>query len=233
MIWKKLLVIGDSNVQFGWSKEGTWLSLLADLLQRKCDIICRGFSGYNTHYIKLMLSDIMKEFQIDSISGIIILLGSNDSARENSIQHVSLKKYKENLDFIFNYLTCEWGIEKQKIIIISPPKIDDQKWKNYTLQMNYEMNHFDGLVKSYANECVNFAKQNQLLHLDLYYKMDAQGDAFKQLLNDGLHFSTAGSLFLFENLKPLVNRLTENINVNYPYWRDIDPMNPNLNQIDY
>jgi len=77
MKWKKLLLIGDSNIQYGFSAEGRWVSLLADLLQRKCDVINRGFSGYNTNYLKIMLPEILDEFEIDTTCGIIILLGKN------------------------------------------------------------------------------------------------------------------------------------------------------------
>ncbi len=75
MKWKKLVLIGDSNIQYGFSAEGRWVSLLADLLQRKCDVINRGFSGYNTNYLKIMLPEILDEFEIDTTCGIIILLG--------------------------------------------------------------------------------------------------------------------------------------------------------------
>ncbi len=76
MNWKKLVLIGDSNIQYGFSGEGRWVSLLADLLQRKCDVINRGFSGYNTKYLKYMLPELLAEFKPETICGIIILLGT-------------------------------------------------------------------------------------------------------------------------------------------------------------
>lgn len=75
MVWKKLLLIGDSNIQYGFSNEGRWASLIADQLQRKCDVINRGFSGYNTNHLKLMLPEILDEFQPSQTCGIIMLLG--------------------------------------------------------------------------------------------------------------------------------------------------------------
>ena len=129
MVWKKLVLIGDSNTQYGYAKEGTWVSLLSEMLQRKCDVINRGFIGYNTAYIREFLPKILQEFDAESICGIIIMLGTNDSAIETSIQHVSLKNYKDNLDWIISYLTKSFMLSKEKIIIVTPGKIDDEKWQ--------------------------------------------------------------------------------------------------------
>ena len=74
--WKKLLFIGDSNMQYGFSDEGRWISLIADHLQRKCDVINRGFSGYNTKHLRTMLPQLLEEFEPETTCGIIILLGT-------------------------------------------------------------------------------------------------------------------------------------------------------------
>jgi lysophospholipase L1-like esterase len=46
--WPKVLLLGDSLTQFGFGANGCWVALLADALQRKCDVINRGLSGYNS-----------------------------------------------------------------------------------------------------------------------------------------------------------------------------------------
>ena len=76
--WKKLIIIGDSNTQFGFGTEceANWLSFLANMLQRRCDVINRGFSGYNTRYMKDLTPRILSEFQVKTICGVIVLLGS-------------------------------------------------------------------------------------------------------------------------------------------------------------
>ena len=95
MAWKKLILLGDSNTQFGFNSG--WASKLADLLQRKCDVVNRGFSGYNTDHIRTMLPDVVEEFDAKLICGVVIMLGSNDSTMNtNHIQHIPLEKYKQN-----------------------------------------------------------------------------------------------------------------------------------------
>ena len=46
------------------------------------------------------------------------------------------------------------------------------------------------------------------------------------MLNDGLHLSTEGSDFLFELLKPVLEKHTRDLPMLYPYWADIDNENP-------
>ena len=57
--WPKILLIGDSLTQLGYSDSGKWVALLADLFQRKCDVINRGFSGYTTRSIKPFIPNVL------------------------------------------------------------------------------------------------------------------------------------------------------------------------------
>lgn len=224
MKWKKLLLLGDSNTQFGFSKEGSWVSLLSDYLQRKCDVINRGFSGYNTEHIHKILPEILNEFEPENTCGLILMLGSNDSAdqKTSSIQHVPLKRYIENLEAIISYITQTWGLNKNKLIIITPPKIDNTKWSEVKERQNCVSSHFDELVIHYANECADLAIKNNLELIDLYKEM-AKSRNFSDLLFDGLHLSTAGGLFLFELLKPVLEKnILEGLKYNFPYWKDIN-----------
>jgi hypothetical protein len=48
------------------------------------------------------------------------------------------------------------------------------------------------------------------------------------MLSDGLHLSTQGSEFLFELLKPVVTKATEQLPMLYPEWHGIDNDNPEV-----
>lgn len=223
MKWKKLLLIGDSNIQYGFNTDGQWASLLASFLQRKCDVINRGFSGYNTKHLKIMLPGILEEFEPGNTCGIIILLGSNDSAVDTSMQHVPIKEYRSNLESITDYITGKWGFSKEKIILLSPPRIDDSKWLKFCQEMGYDKSHTDELATKYARECTDLATEKQIACLDLNKLMSDKPGGFADLLVDGLHFSKEGSECVFENLKPIVEQLISNdLSFNYPYWKDIN-----------
>ena len=118
--WKKLILIGDSNTQFG-NGPSNWVAGISEPLQRKCDVINRGMSGYNSNTVRIILPKIFEEFNPDFICGVVIMLGTNDSAA-NELQHMPLDKYKENLAHIVDYVIDFTKLNKEKIILISPGK---------------------------------------------------------------------------------------------------------------
>ena len=157
MKWKKLIILGDSNTQFG-NGESAWISKISDLLQRKCDVINRGFSGYNTDQIKTILPKILKEFEPHYVCGCVIMLGTNDSAT-NDLQHVPLERYRENMKSLLEIL-FKFGIEKRNCILLSPPIINDAKWKEEVFnKFGSESSHFDHLVREYALASIQVAKE--------------------------------------------------------------------------
>lgn len=221
-MWKKLLIIGDSNSQYGYSDEGKWVSMLSDALQRRCDVINRGFSGYNTNHLRIVLPSLLKEFPVDAICGVILFLGSNDSSK-SEIQYVPIEEYVQNMKFMIEY-TLKKGVEKSKIIIVAPPRIADEKFAKDRAAQNLECFHYDGLVKKYSERCIQLAKSLDLEVVDFYNLMNNGGLKVEDYLKDGLHLSQAGSKLLFDNLWPIVDKnivKKHGLNFNLPYWRDI------------
>ena len=110
MKWKKFILLGDSNTQFGYSPDGKWVSMLSHLLQRQCDVVNRGFSGYNSTHLRKMVPEIMEEFDVKDIAGVILWIGSNDSTHHsNEIQVISLLKapfFLINCFFLFKPLNA-------------------------------------------------------------------------------------------------------------------------------
>jgi lysophospholipase L1-like esterase len=233
MKWKKLILLGDSNTQFSWGKASGWASDLADALQRKCDVINRGFSGYNSDKIRIILPRIFDEFNSESICGVVIMLGSNDSTKDtNKLQHVPLARFESNLNAMIEYLD-KLGIDERKIVLITPPKIDDAKWEATVSSRdhNEHSDHFDMLVSNYAACVKKVATEKRTLFLDFNNIMEECGDDFKECLFDGLHLSDKGSELLFENLMPIVNQhIAHNLKFNFPYWKDIKPDQTDIHQ---
>ena len=233
MKWKKLILLGDSNTQFAWGKASGWASDMSDMLQRKCDVINRGFSGYNTDKIRLILPRILDEFNSESICGLIIMLGSNDSTKEtNKIQHVPISRFEGNLNYILDYI-LKLGIDNKKIIVITPPRIDETKWEATVNSRNQaeHSDHFDHLVTEYARIVKKVALEHETHVLDLNSIMHEFGERYRDFLFDGLHMSANGSELLFDNLMPLVNQhIAAHIKFNFPYWRDIKEDQTEINQ---
>ncbi|KAL2773558.1 isoamyl acetate-hydrolyzing esterase 1-like protein isoform a precursor, partial [Daubentonia madagascariensis] len=69
-------------------QQGGWGASLADKLVRKCDVLNRGFSGYNTRWAKIILPRLIRKGNsLDNPVAVTIFFGANDSA---------LKGYKLN-----------------------------------------------------------------------------------------------------------------------------------------
>ena len=56
-MWPRVVLIGDSLTQQG-GRVGGWVARLAEALERKCDVVNRGFSGYTTRTIRVGLQDL-------------------------------------------------------------------------------------------------------------------------------------------------------------------------------
>lgn len=86
---------------------------------RKCDVITRGFSGYNTRWCRVILPDILKEFDPQDIAFATIFLGANDSnLPENTVQHVPLPRYKQDLKDMVEMMMVHMHFNLMFIIIV-------------------------------------------------------------------------------------------------------------------
>eukprot|EP00106_Octopus_bimaculoides_P019821 XP_014787263.1 PREDICTED: isoamyl acetate-hydrolyzing esterase 1 homolog [Octopus bimaculoides] len=85
--------------KYAFSHDGCWAALVADILQRKCDVINRGFSGYNSRWCKKILSSVLNKNELKDAVFVTIFLGANDCADEkiNPLQHVPVDEYKNNM----------------------------------------------------------------------------------------------------------------------------------------
>jgi isoamyl acetate esterase len=217
-MWKKLILIGDSNTQFGYG-EASWVSIISDRLQRKCDVINRGFSGYSTKHLRNMLPEIMNEFNKENVAGVIIGLGTNDSSKAPQ-QNVPVDKYGENMNWIIEYLT-NFGIDSQNIVLIIPPPIDDQKWIQTKKSFGDQSFHFHSLVMSYVDLCIKIAIEKSLSFVNLHEKMS---QPFGKYLHDGLHLSHEGGSLLADSLWEIVSKWSHLKEEKYPNWRNL-PLN--------
>ena len=141
--WPNILLIGDSLTQQGYSDSGKWVALLADLYQRKCDIINRGFSGYTTQSIKIFVPRLLTENLVCGNVATVVLLGANDSNLKelNGAQHVPLEQYKNNLREIIDTLNKK-GIATSKILLVPPPPCNEEMWRRaLEAKLNSQISH--------------------------------------------------------------------------------------------
>ncbi|KAK7502481.1 hypothetical protein BaRGS_00006434 [Batillaria attramentaria] len=225
-MWPKVVLFGDSLTQYSFSLDGCWGALVSDLLQRKCDVINRGFSGYNVRWCRLMLPQLVPKEVAKETVAITIFLGANDSNdfELNSRQHVPLEEYREGLGSMIDHLLSV-GVSRDKIILISPPAFAAEAWEKQCIMKGKPLSKNNKTTGEYAKVCMSVAKEYGTQTVDLYTSM-MKSPNWEEMLIDGLHLSQSGSKHLFDLLKPVMEQLTSNLPMKFPLWDQVDIENP-------
>uniref|UniRef100_G1LPN0 Isoamyl acetate-hydrolyzing esterase 1 homolog n=2 Tax=Ailuropoda melanoleuca TaxID=9646 RepID=G1LPN0_AILME len=197
---------------------------------RKCDVLNRGFSGYNTRWAKIILPRLIsKGNSPDSPVAVTIFFGANDSALkdENPKQHVPLAEYAENLSSMVRYLRSA-GVPGSRLVLIAPPPLCEDAWEQECRLQGSKLNRLNSVVGEYAGACVQVARDCGIDVLDLWTLMQEDTQDFSAYLSDGLHLSPKGNEFLFSHLWPLIEKKVSSLPLLLPYWRDVAEAKPEL-----
>lgn len=130
---KNILVVGDSLTEQGF--ENQWCAKLQHHYQRRADVVCRGFGGYNTRWVLETLESsgrehIIPPHVVDQTLFCVVFLGANDAVSAEYPQHVPLDEYEANLRKI---ATCLNDVVRPAhgVIILTPPPIDQVRYLEY------------------------------------------------------------------------------------------------------
>ncbi|KAK2891824.1 hypothetical protein Q8A73_017489 [Channa argus] len=226
VIWPKVILFGDSITQFSFQANG-WGTEIANQLARKCDVVNRGLSGYNSRWAKIVLPRLISSHNSADIAAVAVFFGANDSALEdkNPQQHVPLQEYLENLKEI-NRLLASAGVPADKVIFITPPPIHEPSWEKECILKGCPLNRHNSVAGQYAQACVQAAHQCGTDVLDLWTLMQKDGQDYTMYLSDGLHLSEKGNQFLAQHLWGLLESRVANLPFILPYWGDVDAKIP-------
>jgi len=136
--WPRVLLFGDSLTQYGFGLEGGWAAMLADRLQRKADVVNRGFSGYNTRWCRSIMDQVFAKEAPSELACVIILLGSNDASLPDCFPktHVPVEEYESNLSSMIDDLVFKFGIAKSKLILVTPPPVNRKMLEEWSPEEN-------------------------------------------------------------------------------------------------
>ncbi|TRY85963.1 hypothetical protein DNTS_015372 [Danionella cerebrum] len=223
--WPQIILFGDSITQFSFQANG-WGSQICHKLERKCDVINRGLSGYNTRWAKIVLPRMVPVSDAP-VAAVTVFFGANDCALEekNPTQHVPLEEFSENLKDIVSYLRSA-GVTADKVIFITPPPLQEAAWEKECVLKGSALNRLNSVTGQYAQACVQAAGQCGVDVLDLWTLMQKDGKDFSVYLSDGLHLSDKGSQFVSEHLWTLLEKRVAELPFILPYWGDVDPKSP-------
>uniref|UniRef100_A0A8C6B5R3 Isoamyl acetate-hydrolyzing esterase 1 homolog n=1 Tax=Monodon monoceros TaxID=40151 RepID=A0A8C6B5R3_MONMO len=227
LLWPRVLFFGDSTTQFSF-QQGGWGASLADKLVRKCDVLNRGFSGYNTRWVKIILPRLIRKGNsLDSPVAVTIFFGANDSALkgENPKQRIPLEEYAANLTSTVQHLQSV-GVPESRLIRTTPlPPLCEAAQR----QEGCKLNRLNLVVGEYARACLQVAQDCGIDALDLWTLMQKDSQDFSSsCLPDGLHLSPKGNEFLFSHLWPSIEKKVSSLLLLLPYWRDMAEAKPEL-----
>ena len=108
-----------------------FLSFVSFFINRKCDVLNRGFSGYTSAYNKFILPKVLQSDNNPKGSAVaaIVLLGSNDAVcNETDPRGLTVEQYATNLMDILTQFMND-GMEASQIVLMTPPAVADDKYK--------------------------------------------------------------------------------------------------------
>ncbi|XP_054842057.1 isoamyl acetate-hydrolyzing esterase 1 homolog [Eublepharis macularius] len=229
----RIILFGDSITEFSFQENG-WGASLAHRLARKCDVLNRGLSGYNSRWAKIVLPRIInKDSSAENTVAVTVFFGSNDSALKelNPKQHVPLDEYADNLKSMIQYLKSV-NIAEDKIILVTPPPLHETAWEKECIAKGEKLNRLNSTTGKYAKACVQIARDCGTEVVDLWTLMQENNQDFCCYLSDGLHLSGEGNNFLANQLWSLLERRTSELPLLLPYWRDVDHLHPEASLLE-
>ena len=81
-------------------------ALKKGIMFRKCDVLNRGFSGYNSRWCDIVLPRLVTKDCAQEIAAFILFLGANDSNLPESKQHVPCNDYSKHMTSMLQYLNA-------------------------------------------------------------------------------------------------------------------------------
>lgn len=185
-----------------------WASLLSSSYQRRADVVNRGFSGYNTRHALELVPRVFgtadKHDGPNNILFVTVFFGANDAAIPGERQHVPLEEYGENLSKIVTEIRKETSsLPDFPIIIMTPPPIDEQAWKEYLGLFDYYDRRND-VARKYGLEAKRIAKELDCTVLDTWELLGGDSPGYGKHLFDGLHLSESGNELIHEGLMRLL-----------------------------
>uniref|UniRef100_A0A8C9EFS8 1-alkyl-2-acetylglycerophosphocholine esterase n=1 Tax=Phocoena sinus TaxID=42100 RepID=A0A8C9EFS8_PHOSS len=145
-------------------QQGGWGASLADKLVRKCDVLNRGFSGYNTRWVKIILPRLIRKGNsLHSPVAVTVFFGANDSALkgENPKQRIPLEEYA------VRHLQSVGAPESRLVRTTPPPPLCEAAQR----QEGCKLNRLNLVVGEYARACLRVAQDCGIDALDLWTLM--------------------------------------------------------------
>ncbi|KAJ3116939.1 hypothetical protein HDU96_008339 [Phlyctochytrium bullatum] len=228
----QFLLFGDSLTQQGYdAHRHGWVALLSDCYIRKAELRNRGFSGYNTRWLKPLLKEILSEFEDGQLLLMTVWAGANDAVvpEANAHQAVPLSEFKDNLSQMLQ--TAKSLHPRVKIVVITPPPVDAEAWGEHCKNNNRPADRTLERTSVYKDACLQVAEEiagafpGDIAMLDTFKMLDIDTstsaervkEKLRKVFYDGLHFNALGNDTVGDAVKALI----------LATWPELNPENMN------
>ncbi|KAH6769256.1 SGNH hydrolase-type esterase superfamily protein [Perilla frutescens var. frutescens] len=196
----QFVLFGSSIVQISF-RVGGWGSILADLYDRKADIILRGYGGWNSRNALEVLNQIFPQDAAVHPSLVIVYFGGNDAMQPHPSglgSHVPLSEYVENMKKIALHLKSL--DEKLRIIFMTSPPVHEATVLQYYGNQFDKQERTNEACRVYAEALVELGRQMDVKVIQLWRAFQHRDDWGAAYLSDGIHPSVEGNKFIAEEI---------------------------------
>lgn len=209
MEWPRITLFGDSITRMSMDPEnGCWASYLSYTLSRYFDVNVRGFDGYNTRWALEYMPKLFSRNYLENVELFIIFFGHNDSWESELAVSVAPSEYESNLKLMIEYLTKN-GIDKQKIILISPSWYHESSTRKLILAEGEPRPYKSFEHSILYNEVVSRVGMDESIDVLDFFKITSNYKPLEELFYDGIHLSKVGARLLYNSLMPIVKKKIE------------------------
>lgn len=204
--WPKVLLFGDSITRRSKDVDfGCWASMIAHKLGSYFDVDTRGFDGYNSKWALQLMPQLFPKSYLDKVEIFVPFFGHNDSWSAPIPLHVDVQDYEENMRAIIKYAE-ENGIEREKIILITPTWYHAESHDKFLLELNYppigkELEE----ARKYSDAILRIGQDLGIEVLD-FFDLSLKHEPLEELFHDGVHFSRVGATIFYERLMPIIEK---------------------------
>ncbi|KAG0259271.1 hypothetical protein DFQ27_004178 [Actinomortierella ambigua] len=247
------MLFGDSITQYSFNVDIRGFGAQVGYqYQRRLDMINRGFSGYTTEEAIHLLPQFLPQGQTaeskqPKIQFLTIFFGANDACIPGSVQHVPLERYERNLRALIDMVhspTSPYYAPWTKIIVICPPVIDYERWRQHREEQGRPMDRTVERSQQTAAKCAEVAREYQAkngeglaarLHqvdvIDTWNLMNDQiiagNKTLQDYLSDGVHLNPDGNELIYQELMKLIRTKysewdPEVMPMHAPWWGNLD-----------
>lgn len=229
-----LFLFGDSLTEQGSLIEGEgglgWIARVSAVYGSRADVLCRGFSGYNSRWGLRIFSRLFNAVDTECMQIVTIWFGTNDCVVKGQPQHVPVEEYRHNLAKMILYIREQGKMKITPILITPPPTDDDAADEDAEKNGKPTGIRRNDVVQQYVAACVELAVQTRVPCVDLHTEMSSHA-AWREYLSDGVHLNSKGNAFVAEAVLRTIKKYVKPIDSDrlarsFPHWSEIDPDYP-------